>query len=69
LWCAVGVVGAVPGRKNLPHIYSHTSDDLYGGISEVMAMCDLWSFRSAAWSSYRSLDLARFVSWCVAGLR
>jgi hypothetical protein len=69
LWCIVGVVGAAPERINLPHIYSHTCDLLHGGISEVMATCVVWSFRSIAWSSCRSLDLTRSVFWCVVGLR
>jgi hypothetical protein len=68
LWCAIGVVGVAPERINLPHLYSHTGDDLHGGISEVMATCVVWSFRLVAWSSRRSLDLARSVSWCVADL-
>jgi hypothetical protein len=43
-----------PGRINLPHLYSHTGDDLLGGISEVMETCVVWSFRSATWSFCRS---------------
>jgi hypothetical protein len=39
LWCVVGVVGAASERIDLPHLYSHTGDDLYGGVSEVMATC------------------------------
>jgi hypothetical protein len=68
LWCAVGVVGVAPERINLLHLYSHIGDHLHDGVSEVMATCVVQSFRSAAWSSRCSLDLARSISWCVAGL-
>jgi hypothetical protein len=68
LWCAVGVVGAVPGRINLSHPYSHTGGKLHCGASEVMEACAIRSFRSTTWPSHRSPDLARSVSRCVASL-
>ena len=68
-WGAVGVVGAAPGRINLPQLHSHTGDDLHGGASDLMATCAAPSFRSAAWSSRRLSDLMRSVSRCVAGVR
>jgi hypothetical protein len=66
LWCVVVVVGATAGRINLPQLYSHTGGVLHGGVSQLMASCASRSFRSAAWSSRRSSDLARFVSRRVA---
>jgi hypothetical protein len=46
LWCVVGVVRAVFGLINLHQLYSYTSDDLLGDVSELMATCDDRSFRS-----------------------
>jgi hypothetical protein len=69
LWCAVGMVAAAPERRNMPCLYSHTGDDLHGGVSEVRAMWVVRSFRTAAWSSRYSVDLVRSVSQCVASLR
>ena len=60
--------GAASGRINLSQLYSHTGDDLHGGASELMATCVVRSFRSAAWSSRRSSDLARSVSRRVTGV-
>jgi hypothetical protein len=61
--------GGCGGRaNNLPQLYFHTGGDLHDGVSELMASCACRSFRSAAWSSRRSLDLARSVSRCVAGV-
>jgi hypothetical protein len=54
-------VGAAPRRINLPQLSFHTSGVLHN-VSELMAMCACQSFRSAAWSSRRSSDLARFIS-------
>jgi hypothetical protein len=47
LWCNVGVAGAVARRINLPHLHSHTGDDLHGGVSQVMATCADRFFKSA----------------------
>jgi hypothetical protein len=68
LWCVVGVVGAASGEINLPQLHSHTGGDLHGGVSELLATCACRSFRSAAWSSRRSSDLARSVSQRVTGV-
>jgi hypothetical protein len=68
LWCVVGVVGAAAGQINLPQLYSHIGGDLHDGVSELMASYACRSFRSVAWSSRRSLDLARSNSRCVAGV-
>jgi hypothetical protein len=54
------------GQINLPQLYSHTSGVLHGVVSELMASCACQSFRSAAWSSRRSSDLARSISRHVA---
>ena len=69
LWCVVGVVGAASGQINMPQLYSHTGGDLHGGVSELMAMFACWSFRSTAWSSRRSSDLARSIFRRVTGVR
>jgi hypothetical protein len=69
LWRVVRMVGVASTRINLPQLYSHISDDLQGSVSEFMATCANRSFRSAAWSSRRSSDLVRSVSWHVAGVR
>jgi hypothetical protein len=44
------VVGAAPGRINLPQLHSHTGGVLHGGISELMASCVYRFLRSAAFS-------------------
>jgi hypothetical protein len=62
-------VGAAAGQINLPQLYSYIGNDLHSGVSELMATCAYRSFRSAAWSSRRSSDLARFVPRRVAGVR
>jgi hypothetical protein len=54
-------VGASSWQIILPQLHSHTSGDLHGGISELMAMCACRSLRSTTWSSRRSLDLANSV--------
>jgi len=41
------VVGAAPGRINLPQLHSHTGGVLHGGVSELMGSCVCRSFRSA----------------------
>jgi hypothetical protein len=69
LWCIIVVVGAMLGQINLPQFYSHTGGDLHGGVSELVAMFSCRSFRSVAWSSRCSSDLARSISWHVAGVR
>jgi hypothetical protein len=60
LWCIVGMVGATSGQINLHQLCSH--NDLYGGVSELMATYVYQSFRSAAWSSCCSSELARSVA-------
>jgi hypothetical protein len=62
-----GVVGGTPRRINLLHLYSHTGGVLHGGVSEVMATCDVRSFRSKDRSSRLSSYLARYVPRCVDG--
>jgi hypothetical protein len=63
--CAsLGVVGASILKSFATH--SHTGDNLHGGVSKLMSTCACRSFRSAAWSPRRSLELARFVSRRVA---
>ena len=52
------VVGATLRQINRPQLHSHTSGDLHGGVSELMATYVVRSCRSAAWSSRRSSDLA-----------
>ena len=47
-WCVVGVVGAAPGRINLPQPHSHTGGVFHGGVSELMASCLCRSLRSTA---------------------
>jgi hypothetical protein len=39
LWCAVGVVGEASGLINLEQLYSHTGNNLLGGLSELMTTC------------------------------
>jgi hypothetical protein len=68
-WRVVGIVRAAFGWINLPQLYSHVGDGLQGGVSELMATCAGWPFRSAAWSSRWSSDLARSVSQCVTDVR
>jgi hypothetical protein len=46
-------------RIKLPELYSHTDGDLHDDVSELMRKCACRSFKSIAWSSCRSLDLAR----------
>ena len=41
------MVGAVPGRINLPQLHSHTGGVLHGGVSELMASCACRILRSA----------------------
>jgi hypothetical protein len=57
------------GRINLSQLYSHIGGDLHDDISELMARCACPFFRSIAWSSRCSLDLTRFVSRRVTGIR
>jgi hypothetical protein len=59
LRCVVRVVGATSEQINLPQLYSHTDDDLHGGVSGLMTKCGARSFGSAFWSSHLSSDLAR----------
>jgi hypothetical protein len=59
------LLSVITGQINISQLYSHTSGDLHGSISELMAMCVCRSFRSAAWSSHCLLDLARSISRCV----
>jgi hypothetical protein len=33
------VVGAAPGRINLPQLHSHTGSVLHDGVSKLMASC------------------------------
>jgi hypothetical protein len=65
MWCIVWVVVAMPRRINLPHLYSHTSGDLHGGASEVIATCAVWSFISVflPFSMCHWLPLAAEVRW------
>jgi hypothetical protein len=69
LWYIIGVVEATPEQINLPLLQFHTGGDLPSDVSEFMATCSCRSFISAAWSSLRSLDLARSISRCVIGVR
>jgi hypothetical protein len=71
-WCIVVVVGATFGQIKLSQLQSHAGSDLHGGVSGLMATCAGRSFRSVAWSSRSSSDLARSASqWpsLVAGVR
>jgi hypothetical protein len=53
-------------RRRDVYLNSHTGGDLHGGALEVIETCDVWFFRSTAWSSLRSSHIVKFVSRPVA---
>jgi hypothetical protein len=54
------------GHINPPQLYSHTDENLHGGVSKLMAVCARRPFRLVACSSRRSSNLARSFFSCVA---
>ena len=52
------MMGAAPGRINLPQPHSHTDGVLHGGVSELMASCLCRSLRSTALGFMDGVDEA-----------